>query len=262
MQLISKYNKGIRYFLCVIDLFSRYAWVILLKNKKGESIVEEFKEILDDSNRKPNKVWVDNGSEFYNNKLKKFLKESDIEIYSTYNEGKSVVAERFIETLKNKIYKHMTTIGENVYFNDLDDIVKKYNNTVYSSIKMKPKDVTDDSFVEYSEETNEKDPTFKVGDNDRISKYKNTFAKGYTPNWSEEVSVVNKVQNTVPWTYLINDLNGAEIKGSCYEKELQKTNQKDFSIEKVIKKKGDKLYVKWKGYNNSFNSWIDKKDVL
>ena len=156
----------------------------------------------------------------------------------------------------------MTAIAKNLYIDDLDDIVKKYNNTVHSSIKMKPKDASDDSFIEYSEETNEKDPKFKVGNNVRISKYKNIFAKSYTPNWSEEVFVVNKVQNTVPWTYLINDLNGEEIKGSFYEKELQKTDQKEFRIEKVIKKKGDKLYVNWKGYNNSFNSWIDKKDSI
>ena len=181
---------------------------------------------------------------------------------STFNEGKSVVAERFIRTLKNKIYKHMTTIGKNVYFNVLDDIVKKYNNTVHSSIKIKPKDVTDDNFIEYVEESNKKDPKFKVGDHVRISKYKNVFAKGYTPNWSKEIFVVNKVQNTVPWTYLINDLNGEEIKGSFYEKELQKTDQKDFRIEKVIKKKGDKLFVKWKGYDNYFNSWIDEKDIV
>ena len=152
MQLINKYNKGIRYLLCVIDLFSRYTWVVPLKNKKGESIVEGFGNILDDSNRKPNKIWIDHGSEFYNNKFKIFLTENDIEMYSTFNEGKSVVAERFIKTLKNKIYKHMTTID----FNDLDDIVKKYNNTVHSLIKMKPKDVTDIRYVEYSEETNKK----------------------------------------------------------------------------------------------------------
>ena len=261
MQLISKYNKGTRYLFCVIDLFSRYAWVIPLKNKKGERIAERFKKILDDSNRKPNKIWVDPGSEFYNNKFKSFLKENDIEMYSTFNEGKSVVAEIFIKTLKNKIYKHVTAIGKNVYFNDLDDIIKKYNNTVHSLIKMKPKDVTDDSFVEYSEEANMKSPKFKVGDNVRISKYKNIFAKGYTPNWSTEVFVVNKVQNTVPWTYLIDDLNSEEIKDSFYEKELQKTDQKEFRIEKVIKRKGNKLYVKWKGYNNSFNSWIDKKEI-
>ena len=134
--------------MCVIDLFSRYAWVIPLKNKKEDSIVEGFKKILS-SGRKPNKIWVDHGSESYNNKFKSFLKENDIEMYSTFNERKSVVAERFIKTLKNKIYKRMTDIGKNVYFNDLDDTVKNYNNTAHSSIKMKPKDIIDDSFVEY-----------------------------------------------------------------------------------------------------------------
>ena len=144
----------------------------------------------------------------------------------------------------------------------LDHIVKKYNNTVDRTIKMKPIDVNDDSCVDYNEDFNKKDPNFKVGDHVRISKYKNIFAKGYTPNWSEEVFVVNKIKNTVPWTYVINDLNGEEISGSFYEKELQKTNQKEFRIEKVLKRKGDKLYVKWKGYDNRFNSWIDKKDLI
>ena len=214
------------------------------------------------SNRKPNKIWVDHGNEFYNNKFKIFLKENEIEMYSTFNEGKSVVAERFIKTFKNKIYKHMTTIGKNFYIDVLDDIVKKYNNTVHSSIKMKPKDVTDIKYVDYSEDKNKKDPKFKIGDHVRISKYKNIFAKDYASNWSEEVFVVNKIQNTVPWTYLINDFNGEEFKGSFYEKELQKTDQKVFRIEKVIKKKGNKLYLKWKGYENFFNSWIDKKYLL
>ena len=182
-------------------------------------------------------------------------------MYSTHNEGKSVVAERFIRTLKNKIYKHMTAISKNVYFDVLDDIVDEYNNTYHKTIKM-PIDVKSDSFAEYNEESNEKDPKFKVGDHTRISKLKNVFAKGYTPNWSEEVFVVKKVKNTVPWTYVISDLNGEEIVGSFYEKELQKTNQKEFRIEKVIKRKGNKLYVKWKGYSNSFNSWIDKKDLI
>ena len=144
----------------------------------------------------------------------------------------------------------------------LDDIVDKYNNTVHKTIKMKPIDVTDDSFVEYNEESNKKDPKFKVGDHVRISKYKNIFAKGYAPNWSEEVFVVSKIKNTVPWTYVINDLNGEEITGSFYEKELQKTNQKKFRIEKVLKRKGEKVYVKFKGYDNHFNSWINKNDLM
>ena len=159
-------------------------------------------------------------------------------------------------------FLNMTAISKNVYFDVLDDIVNKYNNTVHKTIKMKPIDVTDDSFVEYNEKSNKKDPKFKVGDHIRLSKYKNIFAKWCSPNWPEEVFVINKTKNTVPWTYVINDLNGAEIIGSFYEKELQKTNEKEFRIEKILKKKGDKLYVKWKGYDNSFNSWINKKDIL
>ena len=129
-------------------------------------------------------------------------------MYSTYSEGKSVVDERFIRTLKNKIFKHMTGISKNVYFDVLNDIVHKYNNTVHKAIKMKPIDVTDYSYAEYNENFDKKDPKFKVRDRVRISKYKNIFAKGYTPNWSEEVFVVNKIKNTVPWTYVFNDLNG------------------------------------------------------
>ena len=125
---------------------------------------------------------------------------------------------------------------------------------------MKPVDVKSNTYIDSSKEINEKDhPKFKIGDNVRISKYKNIFAKGYTPNWSEEVFVIKKIKNTALWTYLIIDLDGEEIVGTFYENELQNTNQEEFGIEKVIKRKGDKLYVKWKGHNNSFNSWIGKK---
>ena len=125
---------------------------------------------------------------------------------------------------------------------------------------MKPIDVISDS-SEYNEDWNKNNPKFKVGDHVRISKHKNIFAKGYAPNCPEEIFIVTKIKNTVPWTYVINDLNGEEITGSFYEKELQKTNQKEFRIEKIIKRKGKKLHVKWKRYDNSFNSWINKKDI-
>ena len=175
-------------------------------------------------------------------------------MYSIHNEGKSVVAERFIRTLKSKIYKCMTSISKNVYIDKLDDIVNEYNNTYHRKIKMKPVDVKDNTYIDSMElhskkEVNDKDPKFKVGDCIRISKCKNIFAKGYTPNWSEEVFVIKKVKNKVPRTYIMNDLNGEEIIGIFYEKELQKTNQQEFKIEKVIKRKGNKLYVKWKGYD-------------
>ena len=147
MQLIKKFNKGFRFLLCVIDFFSKYAWVVPLKDKKGVSIVDAFQKILDDSNRKPNKIWVDKGSEFYNSSFKKWLKDNDIEMYSIHNEGKSVVAERFIRTLKNKIYKYMTAISKNVYIDKLDDIVNEYNNTYHRTIKMKPVDVKDITFI-------------------------------------------------------------------------------------------------------------------
>ena len=132
MQLISRYNKGIRFLLCVIDVFSKYAWAAPLKDKKGVSIVTAFQSILKQSNRKPNKIWVDKGSEFYNASFKKWLQDNDIVMYSTHNEGKSVVAENFIRTLKNKIYKHMTSISKNLYINKLNDIVNKYNNTYHT----------------------------------------------------------------------------------------------------------------------------------
>ena len=156
----------------------------------------------------------------------------------------------------------MTAISENVYFDVLDDIVNNHNNTVHRTIKMKPIDVTDDSYAEQNENFNKKDHKFKVGDHVRISKYKNMFPKGYSPNWSEEVFVVSKIKNTVPWTYAASDLNGEEITGRFYEKELQITSQEKSRIENVLKRKGDKLYVRSKGYDNRFNSWIDKKDLI
>ena len=165
-------------------------------------------------------------------------------MYSTHIEGKSVVTERFMRTLKNKIYKCMTSKSKNMYIDKSDDIVNEYNNTYYRTIKVKPINVKDNTYINIGKEDNDKDPKFKIGDHVSISKYKNIFAKGYTPNWSEEVFVIKKVKNTVPWTYVINDLNGEKIIGTFYEKELQKTVQADFRIEKVIKKEGNKLYVK------------------
>ena len=262
MHLLSKFNKGFRFLLCVINIFNKHPWIVPLKDKKSIIIVNVFQIILKESKRKPNKIWVDKGSEFCSNSFKKWLRDNNIEMYSTNNEGKSVIAERFIRTLKKKIYKYMTSISKNVYIDKLDDIIRKYNNTYHKSIKMKPVDVKDNTYITFKKEVTDKNPKFKVGDRVRISKYKNIFVKGYMPNWSEEIFIIKKIKNTVPWTYVLNDLNGEEIIGTFYENELQKTNQKEFRVEKVLKIKGDKLYVKWKGYDHSFNSWIDKKDIV
>ena len=222
MQSLSRKNKGIKYLLCAIDLCSKYALVIPLKDNKGISIVNAFNKIIKQSNRKPNKIWVDQGGEFYNNVFEKWLSDNDINMYSTYNEGKSVVPERFIRTLKNKLYKHMTATGKNVYYDVLDDVVNKYNNTKHNTIKIKPIDVKNNKRV-YIDEHNEKDSKFKVGDKVRISRYKNIFAKGYAPSWSSETFIVDKINDTVAYTYNLKDLNDEEIIGSFYDKKLQKT---------------------------------------
>ena len=180
-------------------------------------------------------------------------------MYSIHNEEKSVIAERFIRTLKNKIYKHMTSVSKNMYINKLDDIGMNIIIHIIEQLRRNLLILKIIHILILKIKINDRDSKFKIGDHVRISKYKNIFTKGYMPNWSEEVFVV---RNTVPQTHVINDLNGEEIIGKFYEKELQKTNQEEFRIEKVIKRKGDKLYVKWKGYDNSFNRWIDKKDLV
>ena len=220
MQSLSRKNKGIKYLLCATDLYSKYAFVIPLKDKKGISIVNAFDKIIKQSKRKP--IWVDQESEYYNHVFKKWLSDNDIIMYSTFNEGKSVIAERFIRTLKNKLYKHMTSSGKNVYYDVSDDVVNKYNNTKHNTIKMKPIDVKNNKRV-YIDEHNEKDSRFKIGDRVRISKFKNIFAKGYTPNWSKEIFIVDKINDRVPYTYNIKDLNYEEIIGSFCDKELQKS---------------------------------------
>ena len=170
-----------------------------LERKKGIIITDGFQKFLDESNRKRNKIWLGKGSKLYNRPMKLWLEKNGIERYSMHNAGKSVIAEIFIRTLKNKIYKYMTSISKTVYIDKLDDIVNKYNNT-YSTIKMKPVDVKSNTYIDFSKEVNDKNPKSKIADNVRISKYKNVFTKGYNPNWSEEVFVIKKVKNTVPWT--------------------------------------------------------------
>ena len=184
MQSLSKYNKGIKYLLCAIDLFSKYAWVVPIKDKKGTSIVNAFQKIISEG-RKPNKIWVDQGGEFYNKLFKRFLKINNIEIYSTYNEGKSVVVERFIRTLKNKIFKHTTVISENVYFDVLDDLVNKYNNTVHRTIKMKPIVITSDLMM-------------------------NTIKILMKPNINLELAIIPGYWNTK--TFLLNDTSKIDMK--------------------------------------------------
>ena len=263
MQAFSKLNRGMKYLLAVIDVFSKYGWLVPLKDKTGKSVAMALKTIFKES--QPEKMWVDKGKEFYNKDVKEL-----VELYSAENEEKSSVVERWIRTMKERMWKYFTDNNTNRYVDVLPDLVKGYNNTRHSSIKMTP--------VEAGKKKNELtvwrtlypdhferrdiNPEFSVGDKVRISKKKKTFEKGYTTRWTEEIFTIVEVKRTSPVTYKIADLNGEEIKGSFYEPELQKTSQQLFRIEKVIKRGKKKSLVKWKGYSDDFNSLVDNKDIV
>ena len=263
MKKLSKVNNEVNFLLLIIDIFSKYGWIIPLKNKKGKTVAEALKTIFEE--RKPEKLWTDKGKEFDNKDVKKL-----IEIYSTENEEKSSIVERWIRTMKEKIWKYFTDNNTYTYIDVLPELVEDYNNTVHSSIKMTP--------IEASKKKNELTvwrnlypdrhkihnltPKFSVGDEVRISKNKMTFEKGYTTRWTEEIFTIKEIQNTNPITYKLEDLQGEKIKGTFYEPELQKTEQQVFRIEKIIEKRKNKSLVKWKGYSDKFNSWVENKDLI
>ena len=264
MQWSSKYNNGIKYILNVIDIFSKYAWSLPIRDKTGKSITEAFQHIINNSRRKPNKLWVDKGTEFYNRSFKKWLSDNNIEMYSTHNEGKAVVIERFNRTLKERMWKYFSAKNTYHYIDILDQFLQRYNTTKHRSIKMTPTQASmpSNEIEVYHNLYGDLNVTkrrarLKVGDKVKISKWKGTFEKGYTPRWTEEVFEIYMIQNTNPVTYRIKDWNGKIIDGSFYEQELQKTSQIDvYRIEKVLKtdKKNNMVLVKWKGYSNEFNS--------
>ena len=180
-----------------------------MNDKKGITITNVFQKILKQSKSKPYKIWVSKGSKFCNRSMKSWLEKTATEMYSRHNEGKSIVAEKYIRTLKNKMYKYITSISKNVYIDQLDDIVYTYNNTYHNPIKIKSGDVKPKTYINSSKEINEdQDPKFKIDSIFRIGKYKTIFEKGYVPNWSEKVFVIEKVKNTAPWTYIISGLKG------------------------------------------------------
>ena len=265
MTAFKDYNDGYTFLLLVIDIFSKYGWIVPLKNKKGETIVKALKDIFKESGRRPAKLWTDKGREFFNEDVKDL-----VELYATENEEKSSIAERWIRTMKEKMFKYFTDNSTYTYIDVLPDLVEDYNNTVHSSTKLTP--------VEASKEENELkvwrnlypdryktsrlNPKFSVGDEVRITKKKKVFEKGYTTRWTEEIFTIKEIRETNPITYKLEDLQGEEIKGTFYEPELQKTEQQVFRIEKIIKKEKGKSLVKWKGYSDKFNSWVDNKDLI
>ena len=218
MQQFSRWNKGYKYLFMVIDVFSKYGWIVPLKDKRGETVTDAFKTIFKEG-RKPLYLWVDKGKEFYNKHLKDLLEKYNIQMYSTENEEKSSVVERWNRTIKTKMWKQFTVQGNTMYLDILPKILKQYNNTIHSSIKMTPVEASKKKnegvvyFNLYGEiEQVSLKLKFKVGDKVRISKYKrNVFDKGYTPNWTEELFTIDKIQYTNPITYKIKDLNDEEV---------------------------------------------------
>ena len=271
MQKFSRWNAGYRYLLMVLDVFSKYGWIIPLKDKKGETVAQAFKTIFKEG-RKPQYIWTDKGKEYYNKHVKELLDKNKITLYSTENEEKSSVCERWNRTIKTKMWKQFTVQGNTQYLDMLPKLVKQYNNTKHSSIKMTPTEASKKKnegtvyFNLYGDmETSRQKPKFKVGEKVRISKYKrNVFDKGYTANWTEEVFTVDKIQYTNPITYRLKDLSGEEISGSFYEQEMQKVVQDVYRIEKVIRRdaRKGKALVKWSGYPEKFNSWVDINDLM
>ena len=273
MQEWSKQNKGFRYMLNVIDVFSKFAWSIPIKDKKGETVTEAFIHIVKKSNRIPKYLWVDQGKEFYNRNMDVWLKQNNIKRYSTFGEHKSAVVERFNRTIKERMWKKFTAENTRNWIDMLDRLLLEYNNKYHTTIGMSPIEASEQKNYEevlqntlYKTNSNKKKkPVFKVGDKVRISRIKGLFEKGYLPNWSEEIFFVHEIKQTTPVTYVVKDTADEILQGSFYEQELQKTNQEFHRIEKVLRKKmmnGEQhALVKWSGYSKKFNEWIPVKNL-
>ena len=236
-----KWNKGCRYLLMVLDLFSKYGWIVPLKDKKGETVAESFKTIFKED-RKPQYLWTDKGKEYYNKNMRELLEKNSITLYSTENEEKSSVYERWNRTIKTKMWKQFTVQGNTIYLDILPKILSQYNNSKHSSIKMTP--------IEASKKKNESavyfnlygdmkqlspKPRFKIGDKVRISKYeRKVLDKGYTPNWTEEIFLVDKIQSTNPITYRLKDLNNEKYKAAFMSLNYFRQNRMYFALKKSI----------------------------
>ena len=268
MQKFEKDNKGHRFILTITDIFSRYAWAKPLKSKRGEEVKDVFVDIFKEA--KPEKIQFDDGKEFYNKYLKELLEQNKIEWFSSFSDKKAAVVERFNRTLKTRMWKLFTAKETDKWLDILEDLVNGYNNSLHSSIGMKPIDARKDKNEEavwynlygaHLQETFGKQK-FKVGDSVRITKYKTIFGKGYLPNFTEEVFKIKQVIFTYPIVYKLEDYQNEDIDGYFYEEELSyvpNPDQLEYKIDKVLRHKtlnGEKYgLVKWKGYGDKFNSW-------
>ena len=268
MQLYSKENRGYKYILCVICAFSKYLWLVPLKNKSAKIVAEAMQYVLNNSNHRiPKNLQTHLGKEFYNQLFANLLKKYGINHYSSYTIIKCAIAERVIRTIKQNIYKMFGLQGHYKWINELNNITHKYNNTVHRTINMKPIDVKKKHekrllSTVYSHIKLATHKKFQVGDIVRISKQKTIFEKGYTPNWTTELFKIFRIKFGYPTVYILKDFNDSEIKGAFYAEELQKVKHNNaYLVEKILKRKGNKVFVKWLGFSNKDNSWVSKADI-
>lgn len=267
MRAYAKVNKNFNYILTVIDAFSKFAWARPLKTKSAKNVTEAFREILN-GGRIPNHLQSDDGKEFYNTEFVNLLKKHSINHYSTYSVLKASIIERWNRTLKEKMWKAFSMNGSYKWINILQQLVLEYNNRRHRTIGMAPSEVSEKNSKKllqsvYNNVKYVKNAKYKVGDFVRISKYKSLFAKGYTPNWSTEIFKIMKVKATNPRTYLLMDKQSNPIQGAFYEEELQSVKYPDvYLVEKIIRRRGKKVFVKWLGFDKTHNSWINKTNTL
>lgn len=266
----ARMNRGFRYILVVINVFSKFVWAEPVKRKTAQDVSAAMKKMLSQMKTTPKNIQTDNGKEFYNQEFKKLMDKWKINHYSTFSTLKASVVERVNRTLKNKMWKQFSLQGSYKWLSLLPKIVNEYNSTRHSTTDMKPSEVNVKnaktllkSVYSRLKTIDPKGVKFRQGDSVRISKYRQAFAKGYTPSWSNEIFKIRKINYTNPTTYLLEDQSGENIEGAFYTEELQKTNYSDvYLVEKVLRRKGNKLYVKWLGLDNRHNSWVNKKDVV
>lgn len=269
MQKHSRDNNGYKYILICIDTFSKYAWGRPLKTKTADDVTKAMEKILSEGDggaRIPKNIQSDDGKEFFNSKFGALMKQYAINHYSTYSVMKASIVERLIRTLKHWMWQEFSLNGSYKWLKPFEEIVQRYNSKKHSTTGVTPASINKSNAAEllhrvYNNIKIKPQAKFKVGDNVRISKYKSLFDKGYTGNWGVEVFKISHIQTTYPTTYLLEDSKGEPILGSFYEQELQSVKYPDvYLIEKVLKRKGNKVYVKWLGLNEK--SWINKKEIV